>query len=308
MIAAAALSATAAGIALSHRRWAAAADPTEGAVLGLPDGHTVAIPTSDGAELVATVAGPADGRTFILVHGWTHDRRIWAAVARRLVAHGHRVVAYDQRGHGESTVGSDGLTMDVLAADMDEVLTATDASNAVLVGHSMGGMAAQAFALNHPESVRKRVAAIAMVSTACDGMARVNRSMGPFVDRAIADRALAFKVLAPVLVRRSLGRTPHIGHLRAIRDLFVATPPDVRRQLRSAINGMDFSARLADIEVPVLVLSGRRDGIVPHARSTRIAELLESAELHVFDDAGHMLPWEAPDELVEILTAVPAGR
>lgn len=305
-IAAAALSAAAGGLALAHRRWAAAHDPTEGATLGLPQGDTVAVVTADGATLTATVAGPPDGRVFVLVHGWTHDRRIWSAVARRLVARGHRVVAYDQRGHGASTVGDDGLTMDALAADMDAVLAAVDARDAVLVGHSMGGMAAQAFALSHTQSVRDRVAAIAMVSTACDGMARVNRSMGPFVDRSIADRALALKVLAPLLVRRSLGRTPHLGHLRAIRDLFVATPPHVRRELRMAINGMDFSERLADIDVPVLVFTGRRDGIVPFARSTRIAEVLESAELHVFDDAGHMLPWEAPDELVDILTAVPA--
>lgn len=296
------------GLAVAHRRWAAAIDHTGGAPLHLPEGEALTVPTADGAEIAVTIAGPATGRTFVLVHGWTHDRRIWGAVAQRLADRGHQVVLYDQRGHGESSIGAEGLSLQALAADMEAVLRAVDARDAVLAGHSMGGMAAQAFAINHPDSVRDRVGAIAMVSTACDGMARVNRSMGPFVDRSISDRALALTVVAPLLVRRSLGRRPHLGHLRAIRDLFVATPPSVRRPLRAAMNTMDFAERLADIDVPVLILTGRRDGIVPFARSQRIAELLESAQLHVFDDAGHMLPWEVPDELVDALTAAPTGE
>jgi len=129
--------------------------------------------------------------------------------------------------------------------------------------------------------------------------------VGPFVDRSVSDRAFALTVIAPLLTRSSVGRRAHLGHLRAIRDLFVATPPTVRRELRSAMNTMDFSEHLADIGVPVLILTGRRDGIVPFARSRRIAELLESAQLHVFDDAGHMLPWETPDEVVDVLTSLP---
>ncbi|HEX7443487.1 MAG TPA: alpha/beta fold hydrolase, partial [Acidimicrobiales bacterium] len=87
------------------RRWSGAEDPTGGDPLGLPDGERTTITTPDGAELAVTVAGPDAGPTVVLSHCWTGDQRIWAPVARRLVDQGHRVVLYDQRGHGGSTIG-----------------------------------------------------------------------------------------------------------------------------------------------------------------------------------------------------------
>lgn len=283
-----------------QRRWAAAHDPTDGAPLCLPEGDDLTVETRDGAELAARVAGSPDGPLVVLAHGWSQDRRIWGAVGKRLVARGHRVVLYDQRGHGASTIGDEGLTMAALGADVADVLAAVDARDAVLAGHSMGGMAAQAFALEHPDVLRQRVAALAIVSSACDGMSKVNRVTGAFTGHAVSDRALALSIVAPLLVRKSVGRRPHLDHLRAVRDLFVATPPPVRRQLRRAINGMDFSERLRTISVPVFILAGRRDKITPFDRSARIAELID-ADLRVFDDHGHMLPWEAPDDLAEVL-------
>src|SRR5205085_4892042 len=135
-------------------------------------GTDVRVPTPDGGEISATVAGAehGDGRTFVLVHGWTNDRRIWAPVGRLLVERGHRVVLYDQRGHGSSRAGRDGLTIEALGDDMAAVLEYLDARDAVVAGHSMGGMAAQAFAIAHPEVLADRVAAVALVSTACSDL------------------------------------------------------------------------------------------------------------------------------------------
>src|SRR3954468_8374207 len=157
----------AAGIVVAGRRWAAADDPEAGTRLTGPDGTTVRIPTGDKGEISATVAGDdGDGRTFVLVHGWTNDRRIWAPVGRLLVERGHRVVLYDQRGHGASRPGADGMKIKPLGSDMAAVLDHLDARDAVVAGHSMGGMAAQTFAIEHPDVLAERVAAVALVSTA----------------------------------------------------------------------------------------------------------------------------------------------
>lgn len=299
--------AAAAASAWAHRRWAAGPDPTSGEPLGLAGGDDICVTTRDGAEIVVHVAGPEQGRVIVLGHGWTHDRRIWGSVATRLVERGHRVLAYDQRGHGASSVGADGLTLEALANDLADILDAIDARDAIVAGHSMGGMAVQAFAVQHPQTVRDRVAALVIVSSACDGMSKVNRVTGPFTGLPLTDRVLAITALAPFLVRKSTGRRAHLGHLHAIRDLFVATPPEVRRTLRAAMNRMDFSAQLVNLDIPVLVVAGRCDRITPFARSQRIAEICETAELHAFDELGHMLPWEAPDELAEVLASAPTA-
>ena len=83
-------------------------DPCGVEGLALPEGgERRTITTNDGAELAAFVAGPADGPVVVLPHCWMGGMAMWGAVARRLVASGHRVALYDQRGHGESTLGSD---------------------------------------------------------------------------------------------------------------------------------------------------------------------------------------------------------
>lgn len=293
--------AAAAAVRALTRRWAAAHDPTGGEPLCLPDGEDVVVTSADGARLATRVAGPAEGGLMLLLHGWTNDRRVWGAVAKRLVAQGHRVVLYDQRGHGASTVGEAGLTMDALAADLDAVLAAVDARNAVVAGHSMGGMAAQAFAVNHPAALTDRVGALVIVSSACDRVPS-GGLRGIFTGLPVTDRALRFRAVAPLLVRYTVGRHVHLGHLDAVRDLFVATSPAIRRQLRAAMIAMDLSAGVPDIAVPVTVVAGTRDQLTPLPRSERIAQLIGHAQLKVLDDHGHMLPWEAPDDLTIVLT------
>ena len=76
-----------------------------------PDGEHRRVATDDGVELAVTVAGPDDAPTVVLSHCWTGSRAIWGPVAERLVADDHRVVLYDQRGHGESTHTTDPPSM-----------------------------------------------------------------------------------------------------------------------------------------------------------------------------------------------------
>ena len=297
-----AAAAAAVGGVVATRRWAATPDPTSGEPLCLPDGENVVVPTADGAHIAAWVAGPADGPVTVLVHGWTGDRRLWGSVAKRLVAAGQRVVLYDQRGHGGSTIGASGLTMAALADDLRCVLEHLELRDAVVAGHSMGGMAAQAFAVADPQVAAQRVAAFVLVSTACDRAGRGDLRM-LLADWPVADLALRRKAIAPFLVRHTVGRSAHLGHLDAQRQLLTAVPAPTRRRLRAAMRAMDLSAQLGDITVPVRVVTGRRDQLLAVARSERIAALIPHAELTVLDDKGHMLPWEAPEELAEILSA-----
>jgi non-heme chloroperoxidase len=296
----------AAVIAARHaRQWAAAPDLTGGEPLRLPDGEDRTVLGPDGAPLAVHVAGAADGPTVVLIHGWTNDRRVWGPVGQRLVEAGCRVVLYDQRGHGKSGVGADGLTIQALGADLLAVLQAVDARDAVIAGHSMGGMAAQVFLLNHSEDAEHRVKHLMLVASACNRVQNVKVGH-QLTDLAVADRAVRSAV-GRYLVRFSLGQSPALAHLDAVRDMFVATPPDVRGGLRRAMYGMDLSDELRHLSVPVTVVAATRDRILPASRSRRIAELVPHAQLHVID-AGHMLPWEAVDDLATLIIDVAVER
>ena len=107
------------------------------------------VPSADGTQLNVEVHGPNGAPTVVLIHGWTCNIAFWAPVIRALRTEESdlRVVAYDQRGHGGSEApGKDRYSVPILVEDLTAVLEATlePGEQAILVGHSMGGMTVMA--------------------------------------------------------------------------------------------------------------------------------------------------------------------
>ena len=289
------------------RAWARTADPTGG--MPLDDlGAGVALErdrvrSHDGADLDLVVAGEGGGPFVVLSHCWTGDRRVWGPVARRLATSGHRVALYDQRGHGRSSIGSSGLTLDAVGGDLGAVLEHLDARGAVLGGHSLGGMAVQALAAREPALMTARVDAAVLAATACTAVARdLRRRAGPaVVGRPRVERLVGHRVLGPLAVRDFVGRRPCLSHLQAIGQTFVSTPGPVRAGLLSAMQAMELTGALGTVPIPVTVVVGEADRhtTVEHARA--IVRSVPGARLVVVPDAGHMLPFEAPDLLARLL-------
>lgn len=298
-----ALAASALAAARAVRIWEQAHDPTAGKPLCLPDGHEVQVPTADGGVLHATVAGPDDARTFVLAHCWTGDRRVWGPVAKLLTEQGHRVVLYDHRGHGASTAGEHGMSIDALANDLRAVLEHLDLRNVTVGGHSMGGMCAQALAVSHPAVFDERVEAMVLVATACEAVG-AGRFADKLADRTLGhprlDRFLAHPRIGPTLVRGSVGQRPALSHLQAVVETFVATAAEARTSFYTSMREMNLTEGLASVTVPVTVVGGTHDRLLPPRYSKRIAELIPNARLVLLEEAGHMLPWEEPQQLADL--------
>ncbi|MGI9606387.1 MAG: alpha/beta fold hydrolase, partial [Acidimicrobiales bacterium] len=146
------------------RRWALNADPLESEPPWFPEGEVRVVKTPDGASLHTVTAGHA-GPTVLFVHGLTASIREWGPIARHLIESGIRVIAVDQRGHGGSTAGNGRFGSAALATDLATVFDTLDIEASLLVGQSMGGMAAMAFATDHPEVFSARVDRLALVAT-----------------------------------------------------------------------------------------------------------------------------------------------
>jgi pimeloyl-ACP methyl ester carboxylesterase len=289
--------------------------------LVLPAGTEHVVATDDGAELVATVITPDGARrgrfrrgrsrpaTVVLAHGWTNTRAVWAPVARRLVAAGHPVIAYDQRGHGGSSLGDAPPTIQRLGDDLATVLDHFDVRGAVLAGHSMGGFTIMSFAIDHPDELHRRVRALVLVATAAHGVGF--GSLNRLASQIVGGRALSWAMARPrlglALVRGASGRSPRRRDLLVTRDLFVGTRPEVRAAAYLACTAMDLRAGLPAIDVPTVVLAGSRDSVTPARLGRTIADTIPGARFELLPGAGHMLLLEERDRVAGAILRLADG-
>jgi pimeloyl-ACP methyl ester carboxylesterase len=224
-------------------------------------------------------------------------------------------VLYDQRGHGDSKAGRDGYTIPRLGADLRAVLEAVDARDAVLVGHSMGGMTIQSLATHHRDVIAARVAGIVLVATAAGGLGRDPRG-GRSAQRMIGSRVLE-RLLATshghAFFRSTVGRTVRRVDLLLAQELFLATEPEARTGWLVAMQDMDLRQGIATIDVPTTILVGSHDRLTPPALADELARTIPAAQLVRLEGYGHMLPLEAPaqvaDAVLSMAGAAPAiGR
>ncbi|QXQ15637.1 alpha/beta hydrolase [Skermania piniformis] len=285
------------------------------------------VPTSDGAALRVHIYGAADAPTVVLSHGWTCSIEFWYPQINAL-AERFRVVAYDQRGHGGSSVGRRRFGSDVLADDFAAVLAATvpPGKRAVLVGHSMGGMTIMAWAGRYPEQVRERAAGAVLANTGCDRLVAETTAV-PFLPGAGAVRRAAGHALsAPVPLPRVRGVTDALRFVAmsptATREqvefcvrIVVACSGRIRGRWGTALHRIDLGDAVTNLAVPTVVFGGGRDRMTPAVHSERLADALRGAghldRLLLVPTSGHMGPVEAADQLnaeISRLAEAPPAR
>lgn len=263
-----------------------------------------AIESSDGSKLHVVERG--EGIPIVLAHGVTNDHRTWFHQLVDLPERGIRAIAFDQRGHGRSTVGDAGFGAVPLADDLAAILEDLDLHDAVLVGHSMGGMGVQALACHRPEVVQERVAGLVLIGTTSHALP-FWRSLERIPERVLSgsdawlDRLLLHDDLGYLTTRIGMGRRPHGSHVDLVRRMILECPVTTRRAATRGLLGYDVRELLCDVAVPVLVVCGTRDVLTPPATSRRIAAAIPGCGLRMIPDAGHMPMLEAADEVTELL-------
>jgi pimeloyl-ACP methyl ester carboxylesterase len=277
-----------------------------------PDADNPLVPRFDEATVVEGhdgtqlhVISRGAGQPVVFAHGVTLSSRVWAKQFDSFPAAGFRAVAFDSRGHGQSSVGGGGHSVDNLAADLTGVLETLDLRDAVLVGHSMGGMAVEAFAIQHPLVTHARVRGLVLMST----MARVH--VPGFRTIAGRDRATALAPSAALLLRQrnvgfllarsGFGDDPHASHVEATRQMLAECARSTFRDALHALVDFDVTAELPALNIPTLVLAGTNDALTPPDDSREIASLIPGARLEEFPGAGHMLMYERTDEVDKMI-------
>lgn len=251
----------------------------------------------DGTRLRVVTAGT--GPLVVLIHGFGVSADEWNLIQPSLVETGWEVLAYDQRGHGRSTLGSDGLTATALWRDFAAVLAAHDVSDAILVCHSMGNFVGLG-ALGFWPELQQRVRAIVCVAPVTGHATRgapAARLQIPLVRGGLAQRLATLPPAGRLLARANLGPRVADSIIEATRDVLRAIPRHLA-PLAAMLARESIASALPAIRVPVAVLSGDADRLTPRWHAEMIVERIQSARLVPLPGIGHMVNWESPDAVV----------
>ena len=236
--------------------------------------------------------GNPEGAPVVFAHGHGLDLRLWEGMIAALPQN-LRLIAYDLRGHGGSSVGAG--SMGAMIRDAEQLLEFLGVRDCVFVGHGLGGMVAQGLAVKRLDLVRAMV------------LAQTSMKLGvPSVWTRVIEQVSAGGMAS---VARDLharwfaraNRASDLGRLWAAR-LMEQSPEGYIEAVR-AISGTDFYTPTARLTLPSLVIGAYDDGVVPPDLVQETAGLIKGADYLLLRRAGHMAPVEAPEEMAQAIGA-----
>jgi 3-oxoadipate enol-lactonase len=252
--------------------------------------------TKDGTELCWDELGA--GPTVLFLHGIGSSRRRWDPHLEPVRAAGYRCVRLDLRGFGESGGADQRFAMETFLADLVEFSQTLRAERFHLVGHSLGGMIAQKFAVDH----RARVASLVLASTTSHNGRRATafaRAMTTLSERGydavVSDPALKAEI--EFVLAEAFPKTPMLEFLRSGLE----EPSSARANAWRACIEFSTKDRLGELSCPVLVLHGTADRLIPFRAGQLVHEAIPHSEWIAEEGAGHSLPRERAESFTRAL-------
>jgi non-heme chloroperoxidase len=243
----------------------------------------------DGIRLNYVHGGPIDGAAVIMLHGITDSSFSFSRVVP-LMPPDLRVIALDQRGHGDSDRPAGGYTMDDFAGDVIGLMDTLGIAHATLVGHSMGSFVARRVAERAPE----RVSRLVLMGTALTCRNAVVADLQSAVD-SLTDP------VDETFVREFQLGTIH----RAVPPEFLETVIAESRKVparvwRAALLGLVRFQPQWPISCPTTIVGGELDAVFSIEEQTALFLATEHSTLHLEPRVGHALHWEAPERFMAL--------
>ncbi|MEU6564242.1 alpha/beta fold hydrolase [Nocardia nova] len=260
--------------------------------------------SADGTNIVYRVEGPEQGRPLVLLHGWAASLRCWGTAAD-LLARRFRVIAVDLRGHGYSGAPETGYDDPAnWAADVAAVLAGENiTADAVLLGWSYGGIVLSDYLTVHGTGALAGV-------VYCGSQSGVGRGIegsepGPAMQKAIPDvfeesPGRAMRGFAAFGNANTGSRRDRGEEAQRLFGGSLATPPRVRKALFYRTS--DNTGTLKSLDIPVFVIHGTADPVVPVENGRYIAENTPDARTSFWEDSQHAVFIEDPERFAEELS------
>jgi 3-oxoadipate enol-lactonase len=243
-----------------------------------------------------------EGEPLVLIMGLGGNTTRWFHIMP-VFSQEYRVIAFDNRGAGQSDKPDIPYTMEMMADDIADLLDTINIDSAHIFGISLGGMIAQHFALRHPQ----RVTSLILGCTRCGGQHSImdDQGSGNVLDPqrlwTMTPEERARDMLPTLWSQEFIDNNPEIveEHI-ALSIENPIDPTGYIRQLQAA-NSHDTYDRLPEIKVPTMVIAGDADLLIPAGNSVILASRIPGAELVILPKMGHGFYTEARDETSRII-------
>ena len=253
------------------------------------------VTTKDGVEIFYKDWGPRDAQVLFFHHGWPLSSDDWDTELLFFLKEGFRVVAHDRRGHGRSSQVWDGHDMDHYADDVAEVVKHLNIKNAIHIGHSTGGGEVAHYIARHgQDNVKKAVLVSAvpplMVKTENNPEGLPKEVFDDLQNQVLTNRAQFFRDLpsGPFYGFNRPDAKPSEGIIANWWRQGMTGSAKAHYDGIVAFSQTDFTEDLKKITIPVLVLHGDDDQIVPYKTSgVKSAELLQNSQLKIYPGFSH---------------------
>jgi len=278
------------------------------------------LPGADGLSL-HVLEWSEKGVPFLMLHGFGNEAHVWDDLAPTLAPH-YRVLALDQRGHGDSDADAEGrYDHESMARDVETVCAALGIERLVLCGHSMGGRVSMRFAGRNPE----RLAGLVIVDAGPElderGVSRITTEavrQEPVFDSRDQYAALLarnYPAARPGAIARMARhelRERADGRFELKLRLDMKTLRESRSAEEAERQSQEETARLWEIlekvPCPTLVVRGAASDVLSPETADRMEEVLPSGELAVVAQAGHSVMIDNPDGFREVVTRFALGE
>jgi non-heme chloroperoxidase len=273
--------------------WAGGSPLTEGGLM-----PTITVGRENSSDIEIYYEDHGAGQPVVLIHGYPLSGRAWDRQVPVLLEAGHRVITYDRRGFGKSSQPATGYDYDTFAADLNMLLEHLDLRDAVLVGHSMGTGEVTRYLTSYGSARAARGVLVAPIppfllqtpdnpdgvpQSLFDGFAQAAAADTPAWMKGFLDNFYNIDTLRGTLVSDQAYQASWNIAVTASATAAVACIPTWTT---------DFRDDLPKIDVPMLVLQGDADQVLPIDKTgKRLPALLNDVKLVVIEGGPHAIPW-----------------
>ncbi len=268
----------------------------------------ITVGTENSAPIDLYYEDHGSGQPIVLIHGFPFNGATWEKISGPLLAAGYRVITYDRRGFGNSAQPALGYDYDTFAADLDVLMSELDLRNAILVGHSMGtGEVTRYLGAYGSDRVDRAVLLAPLapyLKQAPDNPEGVDPSLFEGFKQAIIDDRFAYLTQfcnSFFNYDENRGKLVSEEAYRAHWEIGARASAIGTHDCVDAW-GTDFRGDVSRIDVPVLIVQGDKDMVLPYPKTgQRLQPLLSDSRLVTLKGAPHGTPWTNANDVLQAI-------